>query len=35
LADTAADVLAWDVARGGPSAEPFTAEQEQALLAGR
>jgi 2'-hydroxyisoflavone reductase len=31
-ADTAADVLAWDTARGGPSAEPFTADQEQALL---
>lgn len=34
-AETAADVLAWDIARGGPSEEPFTAEQEQALLAGR
>ena len=31
-AETAADVLAWDTARGGPSAEPFTADQEQALL---
>jgi 2'-hydroxyisoflavone reductase len=31
-AETAADVLAWDIARGGPSAEPFTPDQEQALL---
>lgn len=31
-AETAADVLAWDVARGGPAAEPFTAEQEKTLL---
>jgi 2'-hydroxyisoflavone reductase len=35
LAETVADVLAWDAARGGPSVEPFTAEAEQALLAGR
>jgi 2'-hydroxyisoflavone reductase len=33
-AETAADVLAWDVARGGPEAEPFTAGQEKALLGG-
>jgi 2'-hydroxyisoflavone reductase len=35
LAETAADVRAWDLARGGPAAEPFTAEEELALLASR
>jgi 2'-hydroxyisoflavone reductase len=31
-AETAADVLAWDIARGGPSVEPLTPDQEQALM---
>jgi 2'-hydroxyisoflavone reductase len=34
LTETVADTLAWDAARGGPAAEPFTASEERALLAG-
>ena len=29
---TAGDVLSWDIARGGPTDEPLTPEQEQRLL---
>jgi 2'-hydroxyisoflavone reductase len=32
VAETVADVLAWDVARGGPAEEPLSAEQEKRLL---
>ncbi|GAB2619088.1 hypothetical protein Aab01nite_33020 [Paractinoplanes abujensis] len=32
LRETAVDVLAWDVARGGPVDDPFPAEAEEALL---
>ncbi len=33
--ETVADVLAWDNARGGPAEEPFSADEERQLLAGR
>ncbi|MBL7254082.1 NAD-dependent epimerase/dehydratase family protein [Paractinoplanes lichenicola] len=32
LRETAVDVLAWDVARGGPVDDPFPAEAEEALI---
>lgn len=35
VAETVADVLAWDIARGGPAEEPFSPADEQQLLAGR